>query len=256
MISTVRSQNYDKSTSSDHTTAGAFEYGWYGWSKWVPAYKDTWNLIMRFSHHENGGDADWWGDRTLNVWAGPGYLHFTTYNYCYNGCDDWNYVQNIGYGNQLEEWFFIYFAYSHSAQQARGYARFRNGAEQELVFNTRHLLPDTVNLKQSKDKWYPAFNGFMNDFNIVYGPGAFLQGSISYRTIMYRDNPQSVQVISTSRNVLLQVEQKENIVLHENETQFSNFMEDPAYASFVEQQQQEIELENNEIQGQTGVSNK
>jgi len=67
----------------------------------------------RLTIQEDAGNANWWGDRTLVVWAGPGYFHFTTYDFCFNGCDNWNVIQNIDYGNELTNWFFIYYSYSY-----------------------------------------------------------------------------------------------------------------------------------------------
>jgi hypothetical protein len=154
---------------------------------------------------ETNGNADWWADRTLTVWAGPGYLHFTTYNFCQRGCDNFNVVQNIDYSNQLGSWFFIHYAYDYKQQRAKGYVRFDNGREQEIVFSgLLHMLPDNLNFQLGVDKWHAAFNGLMNGFHVTYGPGAYVPGITDYRKIMFRDNPQSVKVEnSVAKNLVL-----------------------------------------------------
>lgn len=90
-ITLSRLEAYDRSRNNVFNDAlGAEEYSWYGWNKWEGSTKDTWNLIGRLTWSEDGGNLDWWNDRTLSCWLGPGYVHFTTYNFCQNGCDDFN----------------------------------------------------------------------------------------------------------------------------------------------------------------------
>lgn len=108
-----RAQNYDKSRNTIIPDVnGAEEYSWYGWSRYE-GYKDYWNLIGRLTWEDVGvGNADWWADRTLSVWAGPDFIHFTTYTFDRYGNDDYNRVRNI-YVN-IYDWFFIYHGYSYT----------------------------------------------------------------------------------------------------------------------------------------------
>lgn len=92
------------------------QYGIYGWYKWVDWKPDTWNNIFRVTYQplRFQNNAHYIGDRTLTVWNGPGYVHFTTSTYESNYGDNWNVVQNIDYRNDLAEskWVFIYYAYN------------------------------------------------------------------------------------------------------------------------------------------------
>lgn len=52
------------------------------------------------------------GDRTLAVFVGKGFYHFTTYNLNNNAVNN---IQNIEYDYYLEgQWNFVYFSYSSS----------------------------------------------------------------------------------------------------------------------------------------------
>jgi len=54
------------------------------------------------------------GDRTLAIFIGRGFYHFTTYNVANNAV---NVVQNVNYDNSLEGvWNFVYYSYSSSTQ--------------------------------------------------------------------------------------------------------------------------------------------
>jgi hypothetical protein len=53
------------------------------------------------------------GDRTLSIWKGNGYYHFTTYS-CHdteNDCDK-NVWYNLPYGEFLQSWTYLYMGYS------------------------------------------------------------------------------------------------------------------------------------------------
>jgi len=158
--------------------------------------KDTWNLIGRLTWDDvDNENLNWWADRTLSVWAGPGYFHYTTYTYKSNCCDDFNVQTNTnGYGDRLNDWFFTYIGYSHSEKKVSMYVRYRkDGVEQEMVqSNILHFLPDKLVFMQGKDPWHSAFNGKQTGFKIEYGPGAYRNGVPSYLPIMYNLNPRSI----------------------------------------------------------------
>jgi len=68
----------------DIDAAGAEEYAVYGWAKWVhTTEKSAWHNIFRLTDHKDKTEAnlDKTGDRTLCLWVGAGYLHFTTYTF-------------------------------------------------------------------------------------------------------------------------------------------------------------------------------
>lgn len=65
--------------------------------------------IARMTINENNGDLTNLGDRTLAVFIGRGYYHFTTYDLITN---DVNVNQNIDYDTFLDNrWVYIYFGY-------------------------------------------------------------------------------------------------------------------------------------------------
>lgn len=114
-----RDETYDKSRNFLYNDAvGAEEYSFYGWNKhegWKSRGTDLsgFNLIGRLTWSENTGNADWWNDRILLIFQGPWYLQFSTYNFCQNGCDDFNTaIFSNDFGDDIYQWYFIHFSYS------------------------------------------------------------------------------------------------------------------------------------------------
>lgn len=89
----------------DIEAAGAEEYAVYGWAKWanIPD-KQTWHNVFRLTDFKGAteANADKTGDRTLCMWVGNGFFHFTTYTYGYKAGDNVNVVHNIAYEDDLE----------------------------------------------------------------------------------------------------------------------------------------------------------
>jgi len=86
--------------TSDHIDTfnelkGAAEYAVYGWSKWdyTPA-KSAWHPLFRLTSNkpEEITDGAKIGDRTLAVWVGDGYLHFTTYTFDWHAGHNPNWI--------------------------------------------------------------------------------------------------------------------------------------------------------------------
>jgi hypothetical protein len=72
--------------------------------------KPAWMLLSRFTVNKEYSDMKDLGDRTLTIFIGKGFYHFTTYNINNNAVNN---IQNVDYGNNLEgAWNFIYFSYS------------------------------------------------------------------------------------------------------------------------------------------------
>lgn len=68
--------------------------------------KPTWMALARFTTNENYGDTGY-ADRTLAIWVGTGFYHFTTYS---NGNN--NIMNNVKYGTKLDGvWVYVYFGY-------------------------------------------------------------------------------------------------------------------------------------------------
>lgn len=134
---------------------------------------------------------NWWADRTLAAFAGPGYIHLSTYNFCAKGCDSFNTLQNVDYGGDLTKWWFIYFGYSYKLRKITAYIRFEtDNREKEIsIADVTHMIPDSLMFIQGKDKYYPGFNGNFKDFKVAYGPGAFVEGLPNYLNMMYLPGP-------------------------------------------------------------------
>lgn len=76
--------------------------------------KPAWLSLARLSINKPYADMSAVGDRTLAIWVGRGYYHFTTYNLKNNVVNN---IQNIDYELSLEGvWNFIYYSYSASRE--------------------------------------------------------------------------------------------------------------------------------------------
>jgi hypothetical protein len=82
---------------------------WSRWSRTGPISlftKADWHTLARLTVNRKHGDAGH-KDRTLAIWVGRGYYHFTTYT-----TGNPNIIQNINYKDQLDgKWNFIFFGY-------------------------------------------------------------------------------------------------------------------------------------------------
>jgi len=77
--------------------------------------KPAWMALARFTVNENNGDIGI-GDRTLAIFIGKGFYHFTTYNL--RGQIP-NVYENVNYGDQLEGvWTFFYYSYGEEIATA------------------------------------------------------------------------------------------------------------------------------------------
>lgn len=113
------------------------------------------------------------GDRTLAIWVGRGYYHFTTYNLKNNVVNN---IQNIDYELSLEGvWNFIYYSYSASREQATGFVKFGDDGRVKRVaftgFSHKPIGPNLV-FKIGKDLTYEGFNGLVSGVVVGIG-GAF-----------------------------------------------------------------------------------
>lgn len=95
---------------------GAKQYGYGMWTRWLyngytgkVVQKAPWHGLSRFTVNRGFGDVASHGDRTLAIWIGQGYYHFTTHDTITNRV---NYYQNIDYGLELDNnWVYVYFCY-------------------------------------------------------------------------------------------------------------------------------------------------
>jgi len=91
------------------------QYGYGFWCRFLTHYpkqlmkglQNDWSFMARLTKNEKFGDAGL-GDRTLALWLGRGFYHFTTYD-----GGNANKVHNINHPADIEGlWTFIY--HSHS----------------------------------------------------------------------------------------------------------------------------------------------
>jgi hypothetical protein len=94
---------------------GLTEYAYGFWFRYLTTYpqrlvkKPQWLQLARFSSNEEVEDAKNMGDRTLAVFIGAGFYHFTTYNLVGPKV---NVFQNVPYDNHLEGvWSFIHYSF-------------------------------------------------------------------------------------------------------------------------------------------------
>jgi hypothetical protein len=89
--------------------------------------KPLWMQLIRLSANKEVEDAQKVGDRTLAIFLGKGFYHFTTYNMVGRKP---SVFENIPYENHLEgQWSYIYYSYDLDAQTATGWVRFAGAAE-------------------------------------------------------------------------------------------------------------------------------
>lgn len=84
---------------------GINEYGWGLWARWsrtgpknMPK-KSEFHSLARFTTNKNHKDIGM-KDRTLALFIGPGFYHFTTYTLAKPANE--NLIQNIAYANQFD----------------------------------------------------------------------------------------------------------------------------------------------------------
>lgn len=152
------------------------EYSVSGWSRWVdPATIGPWHLLVRLAvirpdTLENLSRA---GDRTLAIWKGAGYFHFATYTTNQENAVNANAVQNCDYDGYLHySWFYVYFGYSKKQQKAHAYIKYTT-REHHLEWTVNHYAPTIFTMLIQKDKWHPGINGFMKQWYLNSGEGAY-----------------------------------------------------------------------------------
>ena len=89
-------------------------------------------------------NAELLGDRDLAVWVGAGdggIYTFATYTYTdLNGNGNPNVYQSVKHGEEIKDWHFIYFGYSHKERRAVGYVDFKTRKERVVFENVNHYL--------------------------------------------------------------------------------------------------------------------
>ncbi len=113
---------FEDGSTPETNIDGINEYGYGFWFRYLTtrpkrlySNKPAWMALARFTVNENNGDIGI-GDRTLAIFIGKGFYHFTTYNL--RGQIP-NVYENVNYGDQLEGvWTFFYYSYGEEIATA------------------------------------------------------------------------------------------------------------------------------------------
>jgi len=96
------------------------------------------------------------GDRTLALWLGKGYYHFTTYN----GGNP-NLIHNVGHPVDIEGlWTFIYHSHSIADKQSIVFVKFGDEKLIKAVIGAEHTTPAYLKFYLGGNNInYAAYNG-------------------------------------------------------------------------------------------------
>lgn len=100
------------------------------------------------------------GDRTLAIWQGRGYYHFTTYN---NGNP--NNINNVPFPAQLDGvWTFIYYSHNLDKKQAISFVKYGDADFIRNVIPADHTPPRVLKFYLGGQHIvYKGFNGQFSD---------------------------------------------------------------------------------------------
>jgi hypothetical protein len=187
---------------------GITEYGYGIWTRFVwngPAKlvnKPAWMALARLTiQPEYQGDARQHGDRTLAIWVGAGYYHFTTYGIAPANVNWW---KNLPYNQMLDgQWNYIYFCYKRFAEnigRVRGFAAFEGQTIREAGYaNANNIIHYPLNdflyfaVGSSGAKLhrnYQHFNGLLAKVHLRLGEGAYIDTADALREYIHDESPQ------------------------------------------------------------------
>ncbi|CAD8140693.1 unnamed protein product [Paramecium octaurelia] len=157
------------------------EYGYGFWARFLSAYpvrllngkNAPWYFVSRLTSNQNYGNIAM-GDRTLAVWLGQGYYHFTT---CDKKSNNPNVIQNINYPNDIEGvWTYIYYSYSAQENKAIAFIKYGDLEPRSIIHNVDHPATKYVRfiLGGKDSNRYPGFNGLFSQIVFSAKEGAFL----------------------------------------------------------------------------------
>lgn len=115
---------------------GAEEYALFGWFKGVRS-GEYWTQLFRVTQNENYGNADYLGDRDLAAWISwPNSAIACASAQIYG--DDWNrWLWAQREDTDLEDWFWVYTAYSWAKKKTVLFIRY-NDHERIYFFDGVH----------------------------------------------------------------------------------------------------------------------
>lgn len=84
---------------------------------------EPWYFVSRLTYHKEYDNIRM-GDRTLAIWQGQGYYHFTTCNAATNNP---NQIENINFPADIEGlWTYVYYSYSSDENKAVAHIKYGN----------------------------------------------------------------------------------------------------------------------------------
>jgi hypothetical protein len=145
------------------------------------------------------GDARALGDRTLAIWVGAGFYHFTTYGIAPESVNFWN---NVNYDVQLDgRWNYIYFSYKRFAWdkgRALGFVAFNGDTIRSTTYGELNILhfpiADYLYFAVGSSgaklvKNYNRFNGEVSNIVLRFGEGAYLGTPENLKAFMTAEAP-------------------------------------------------------------------
>ncbi|CAD8058815.1 unnamed protein product [Paramecium sonneborni] len=164
------------------------EYGYGFWCRFLTRYpsqlieglKADWSFISRLTKNQNKGDMNY-GDRTLAIWLGKGFYHFTTYSHKYA-----NIVHNIDHPGDIEGlWTFIYFSHNLYKKESIAMIKFGEGKVIKGVIPAIHQSPIFLQLYIGGNNMnYAAYNGQFAGIVFSIGEGIFLQNETDLERLL------------------------------------------------------------------------
>jgi disulfide oxidoreductase YuzD len=167
--------------------SGAEEWAFYGWFKFdVPEKMPNLPItVLRVVYNDprNEGELNMAkniGDQAFAVYITTGNIDFCTGKSGESIADEPepNFCVSSPYGNDLEEWIWFYVGYNRKEQQLRYFVRYDDhnweGNSQEVF----QVAPHWSGVFIAGDPFFRAFKGRIRNVEALYGPRAFIAGSL------------------------------------------------------------------------------
>ncbi|CAD8123997.1 unnamed protein product [Paramecium sonneborni] len=196
----------DMSASSDQAVAdsviegkdlaGATDYGYGFWLRWLSRYpdelisgrtKNTYYFVSRLTTNQKFNDAEM-GDRVLAIWHYDTGYHFTSLD---KASRNPNVNQNIPTGDIEGLWSYVYFSYSGRLKKSVALLKFgASGKVQQITLDVTHDIPTYLRLVVGGKQFsYPGFNGQFTNPVFKIGEGAYVNSELELFDYSLKCNP-------------------------------------------------------------------
>jgi len=82
--------------------------------------------------------------------------------------------KSVNYNKDISNWHFIFFAYSRSKRTASGFIQFKDRKETVEIPDMNHFIVPQVYVNIGKDRFYPAWSGYIGKLIMNLCGGAYL----------------------------------------------------------------------------------